>query len=109
MGRRGRPQSEADLGRTPPNARPLGLDLAGVPIGEAGTRVVRAIDEGRVSIPEGARLMGVLRDLIPVREVEAFRAQIQEARAAALEAARAGRSLVPAGRQTVEVSEPPVA
>ena len=110
MGRRSRPQEgSVDPGRIPADARVLGLGLGRVNIGEAGTAVVTAVDEGKLTISEAQKLMSVLRDLIPVREVEAFRAQIVEAKAAALEAARAGRALVPAGRQTVEVSEPPVA
>jgi hypothetical protein len=90
-------------GRLPADARPLGLDLGGVTVEEAGTRVLRAVDEGRVSIPEGAKLASILKDMISIREVAAFREEIQKAKAAALEAARAGRSLVPAGRQMVEV------
>ena len=109
MGRRGKPQGEVDFGRLPPDARPLHLDLGRLPIGEAGTAVVTAVDEGKLTISEAQKLMSVLRDLIPVREVEAFRAQIAEAKRQALEAARAGRSLVPAGRQTIEMTEPPVA
>lgn len=90
--------------RLPPDARPLGLDLGGVTVEEAGTRVLRAVDEGRVSIGEGQKLATILKDMISIREVAAFRLEMEKAKAAALEAARAGRSLVPANRQTVEVN-----
>jgi hypothetical protein len=91
-------------GRLPPDARPLGLDLGGVTVEEAGTRVLRAVDEGRLSIPEGAKLGTLLKDMIAIREVGAFRVQIEAAKKEALEMARASRSLVPAAKQTVDTT-----
>lgn len=84
----------------------LRLGLADIPTEEAYTRVLRAVDEGTVTISEGLRLTEIVGRALPLRDAAEFRRRLAGAEAAhraALEATRQlGSRAAPASARTVE-------
>ena len=94
--------------RPRPRGMALRLGLADVSTEEAYTRVLRAVDEGSVTISEGVRLTEIVGRALPLRDAAEFRRRLAGAEAAhraALEATRQlGARVPPASARTVEAA-----
>jgi hypothetical protein len=98
-------QARAEPAAEKLRSKALNLGLSSVTTSEAYTRLLLALDEGKVSVREAEQIATVLFKGITIRDAEVYRVRLAAAEAKALEAARlAGRALGPASKRTVDVT-----
>jgi hypothetical protein len=86
------------------DSTPPAIDLRGLASDAAYERILEALAERRVSIPEALKLGGLVKVGIDVKEVAQFRARLLSAEAAHKASLEATRRLAPARRQIVDAS-----
>jgi hypothetical protein len=100
---KGIPLTVNHVRHAPLAGRVLDLKLEGVPSHEAYGRVLGAVDEGRLTLTEAEKLVGILYKGLTIQDSKAFADKIDLVEAKALEAARiAGRALAAPSQRMIE-------